>query len=531
MASKFQIPVAFKSDPRGLKEAEGALSGFGKKLAGIGAAVAGAFAVRAVFRFGKEAILAAEQVSTANNTLIAVAKATGVFGAETDKVTKSLISFAKAQEMRIAVDENVVKNVQAQLLSFKKLSVSAGDVGGVFERTTKAAFDMAVVLKKDAGSQAIALGKALEDPVRGLVALRRGGTIFTEEQHKVIKALVDSNDLLGAQTLILDELESQYGGAAEASANWSDRLTLAFKNIKESIGESLTPAFERFAKFLIEQVIPPVTRFFDEDFPVMLSKFGAMASGLSEALAPIGQALREAFEIPDNVSLLESLLESIANLPDNPLFMELVDSIVQLTPSLLQLLPPLTELVLNLMPLLIELVPILTGLVKLLTDIISGIAQGFTRMNEEMAGVFGTAESGLSPIETISKAFSDFDEAVLRVRDSLLSAWNALRDFINLQASGNRIPGVPSLNLPVRAVGGPVTGDRSYLVGERGPELFTPGAGGFITPNNRLGGGTSMNITVNVTAGMGANGAQLGEEIVRAIKKYERVSGPVFASV
>jgi hypothetical protein len=531
MASKFQIPIAFKSDPRGLKEAEGALAGFGKKLAGIGAAVAGAFAVRAIFNFGKEAILAAEQVSTANNTLIAVAKATGVFGAETDKVTKSLISFAKAQEMRIGVDENVVKNVQAQLLSFKKLSVSAGDVGGVFERTTKAAFDMAVVLKKDAGSQALALGKALEDPVRGLTALRRGGTVFTEEQQKVIKALVDSNDLLGAQTLILDELESQYGGAAEASANWSDKLRLAFENVKESVGAALTPAFERFAIFLTEKVIPPVQKFFDEDFPVMLSKFGAMTAGLTTALAPIGKALREAFNVPSNVSLLEHLLDSIAKLPDNKVFMQLVDSIVQLTPSLLKLLPPLTELVLNLMPLLIELVPILTGLVKLLADIISGVAKGFTRMNEEMAGVFGTAESGLSPIQTISKAFSDFDEAVLRVRDSLRSAWNALRDFINLQASGNRIPGVPSLNLPLRAVGGPVTGDRSYIVGERGPEIFTPSSGGFITPNNRLGGGSSTVVNITVNAGMGANGAQLGQEIVSAIKKYERVSGPVFASV
>jgi hypothetical protein len=531
MASKFQIPIAFKSDPRGLQQAEGALAGFGKKLAGIGAAVAGAFAVRAVFNFGKEAVLAAEQVSTANNTLIAVAKATNAFGAETDKVTGQLIKFAKAQEMRIGVDENVVKSVQAQLLSFKAVGASAGDAGGAFERATKAAFDMAVVLKKDAGSQAIALGKALEDPVRGITALRKAGTTFTEEQQKQIRVLVESNDLLAAQNLILSEVESQYGGAAEASANWSDKLRLAFGNVQEALGAALTPAFERFAKYVIENVIPPLTKFFEDDFPVMLSKFGAMASGLGEALAPIGKALRDAFNVPSNVSLLEHLLDSIAKLPDNKVFMQLVDSIVQLTPSLLQLLPPLTELVLNLMPLLIELVPILTGLVKLLAEIISGIAQGFSRMNDEMAGVFGTAESGLSPIQTISKAFSDFDAAVLRVRDSLRAAWNALRDFLNLQASGNRIPGVPSLNLPRRAVGGPVQADRSFLVGERGPELFTPGAGGFITPNNRLGGnsGPTYNITVNAGMGVG-NGAQLGEAIVSAIKRYERVSGPVFAS-
>jgi hypothetical protein len=75
-----------------------------------------------------------------------------------------------------------------------------------------------------------------------------------------------------------------------------------------------------------------------------------------------------------------------------------------------------------------------------------------------------------------------------------------------------------------------VSADKSYLVGERGPEMFTPGAGGFITPNNRLGGGSSTNITINVTAGMGANGNQIGEEIIRQIKRYERASGPVFAS-
>jgi hypothetical protein len=66
-------------------------------------------------------------------------------------------------------------------------------------------------------------------------------------------------------------------------------------------------------------------------------------------------------------------------------------------------------------------------------------------------------------------------------------------------------------------------------VGEMGPELFTPAAGGGrITPNNSLGGAT-YNITVN--AGMGSgSGAQIGEQIVTAIKRYERTSGPVFAS-
>jgi TP901 family phage tail tape measure protein len=48
-----------------------------------------------------------------------------------------------------------------------------------------------------------------------------------------------------------------------------------------------------------------------------------------------------------------------------------------------------------------------------------------------------------------------------------------------------------------KAIGGPVSAGTSYLVGERGPELFTPGSSGFITPNNKLGGGLTINITGN----------------------------------
>jgi hypothetical protein len=57
-----------------------------------------------------------------------------------------------------------------------------------------------------------------------------------------------------------------------------------------------------------------------------------------------------------------------------------------------------------------------------------------------------------------------------------------------------------------RAEGGPVNSGRSYLVGERGPELFVPGASGSIVPNDAMrsggGGGPSVNITYNIAAGV-----------------------------
>ena len=84
-----------------------------------------------------------------------------------------------------------------------------------------------------------------------------------------------------------------------------------------------------------------------------------------------------------------------------------------------------------------------------------------------------------------------------------------------------------------KAQGGPVTGGRSYIVGERGPEVFTPRGSGNITPNNQLGG--SVNINVNVDAsgsqveGSDTKGNELGQQIAGAIQseiiKQKRAGG------
>jgi phage-related minor tail protein len=51
-----------------------------------------------------------------------------------------------------------------------------------------------------------------------------------------------------------------------------------------------------------------------------------------------------------------------------------------------------------------------------------------------------------------------------------------------------------------KANGGPVMGNRAYMVGERGPEMFVPSSGGSIVPNNRMGGGVTVAPVYNVDA-------------------------------
>jgi hypothetical protein len=88
--------------------------------------------------------------------------------------------------------------------------------------------------------------------------------------------------------------------------------------------------------------------------------------------------------------------------------------------------------------------------------------------------------------------------------------------------------------LPGRANGGPVSSGQTYMVGERGPELFVPGRSGTIVANDKMGGG-STNVVVNVDAKgssvegneQGAN--QLGRVISAAVQseliKQQRPGG------
>jgi hypothetical protein len=80
------------------------------------------------------------------------------------------------------------------------------------------------------------------------------------------------------------------------------------------------------------------------------------------------------------------------------------------------------------------------------------------------------------------------------------------------------LAGISTLPVEPQALGGPVMGGTTYLVGEQGPELFTPSSAGNITPNHALGGGGTINITVTSAD---------PNEVVRALQTYVRQSGPV----
>lgn len=145
-------------------------------------------------------------------------------------------------------DEEILKGVTSQLLTFTSIA------GTQFDRTQKAALDLSTRLDGDLKSTTIQLGKALNDPIKGMSALSRSGITFTNQQIDVIKKLQETGQLAKAQNLILDELEKQYGGSAEAAAKAGKggltQLLNRLGDIQEIIGKALIPIINVFAKIM-----------------------------------------------------------------------------------------------------------------------------------------------------------------------------------------------------------------------------------------------------------------------------------------
>jgi len=229
------------------KEAESGLTklgaGFKKfgKVAAVGALAAGAAAVA----MGKKLFDAAEAAGTANARIETIAQSMDLFGTEAGAVSGRLVKLAEDQAKLTGVSRNTIKETSALLLTFKGVASSADEVGGTFDRAQKAALDLAAAGFGSATSNAQSLGKALENPIKGLAALSRQGVTFTDAEKDRIKTLVESNKLGEAQAIILDAIEKQVGGTAEATSNASDRMRESFGVLTDEIALALAPTFEK----------------------------------------------------------------------------------------------------------------------------------------------------------------------------------------------------------------------------------------------------------------------------------------------
>jgi len=115
-------------------------------------------------------------------------------------------------------------------------------------QATETVLDMSTALGQDTKSSAVQLGKALQDPILGITALRRVGVNFSEDQKTVIENLVKTGNKAEAQRLILKELNTEFGGsarnAAQTFAGSMAQLGNVLDDVMEVIGSVVVDALD-----------------------------------------------------------------------------------------------------------------------------------------------------------------------------------------------------------------------------------------------------------------------------------------------
>lgn len=191
-------------------------------LANFKAAAAGVFAgnvmtqgLQMVKGAIQGAVAEAQEYEKATAQLNAGIKSTGNLAGLS---VEGLQAQAAALESLSAQDEIAIMKNQALLQTFTNVRNVVGEGNDIFDQASLAVLNMGAKMGGGAGS-AMQLGKALNDPLMGMNALRRVGVVFTEEQKESIKTMVAAGDIMGAQKVILAELEVEFGGAAKAAGD------------------------------------------------------------------------------------------------------------------------------------------------------------------------------------------------------------------------------------------------------------------------------------------------------------------------
>jgi hypothetical protein len=261
-ANTKELDKALDGATKRLRDTAGRMNDLGKSLSiGLTAPIA-AFGAIAT----KNAVDSAKAIAQVEAAVQSTGGAAGRSVAQLEEMAAGL------QRISLYDDDQILKEVTANLLTFTNVT------GTEFDKAQVAILNLSTRLGTDLTSASVQVGKALNDPIKGVKALGRAGVQFTAEQKAQIEALQESGDVAGAQTIILEELETQFGGAAEAAANVDPYTQLANEvgNLSEDFGAIINDALKPFVGF-VRQVVDSIKGWSDETKTTVLVIGGLLA--------------------------------------------------------------------------------------------------------------------------------------------------------------------------------------------------------------------------------------------------------------
>lgn len=225
-----KVSRSFRNASRNIALLEGPLGGVAGRLSAL-SSISGTSGLALLGVAGAIAALGATLAKTISignrfegsmNRVVAIIKATGGAAGLT---AKEIRNFSQELARGTLASVEGVESAAAKLLTFRSIA------GDTFKRTLVLAQDLAATGFGSLSDNVTQLGKALEDPIRNLGALTRNGVSFSQGQKDVIKTLVETGQAAAAQTIILDALAQQVGGAGSAEGG---AVSKAFDSLVQS---------------------------------------------------------------------------------------------------------------------------------------------------------------------------------------------------------------------------------------------------------------------------------------------------------
>ena len=234
-----------------------------------------------------------------------------------------------------------ITEAQNVLQTFKSVS------GETFTQAVELSQDMAAVFGGTAKDKALQLGKALEDPVAGINALKRSGISFTATQKDMIRSMVEAGNVAGAQSVILEQLAGQVGGAGSAEAGglagsadtlgqrW-DELLLSFSE-STNLGGGVSKWLDGISYSLdyLRGKIKPTIQELEVELAVLESKANESTSKRGENARRAANAIRES----EKAEIEEQILQLKAEQGDLDALNTLIESRINKLADLDQQIP------------------------------------------------------------------------------------------------------------------------------------------------------------------------------------------------
>ncbi len=212
------------------------------------------------------------------------------------------------QELTTFEDESAA-SAATMLLKFKSIK------GDLFKDAMRSAADLATLLGQDLPGAARILGRALEEPTRGMMMLRRAGIVLTAAEKEHIKTLVEQNKHLEAQKVLLKAVNDIVGGQSAAALNTvkgsSQQLSNVWSDLWETLGEDLLPAVREFNK-LLTQIVLVITGFAEKTKYARDSIFNVVAA-FFKASAIIIKHTAEWSELVEGIVEFKDIYEGISD--------------------------------------------------------------------------------------------------------------------------------------------------------------------------------------------------------------------------